>query len=164
MKRDKVENKAGHKFAMYGIVNYLDCIYHCSVKRVRDSVEKKLRAKRHEVEYQRDRSGGEVVANGGNGGEAVTIHNVQQWNQYLVVGRWHFAIACALHVRETNAVSMRDEPYCGMRGRAFASCVFIARPGNNNRLLFITPAPNTRMLRSPAPRRDLFFAVPHHAE
>lgn len=36
---------------------------------------------------------------------------------------------------------MRDEPYSDMRG---ASCVFIARPGNNNRLLFITPAPNAR--------------------
>lgn len=46
-------------------------------------------------------------------------------------------------------------------GRAFASCVFIARPGNNNRLLFITPAPNTRTLRSPAPRRDSFFAETH---
>lgn len=43
--------------------------------------EEKLKAERHEVEYRRERpkwrrSGGKVVATGGNGGEAVTIHNV----------------------------------------------------------------------------------------
>lgn len=46
--------------------------------------KEKLKAKGHEVEYQWGRSGGEVVATGGSGGEAVTIHNVQQWNQYLL--------------------------------------------------------------------------------
>jgi len=46
--------------------------------------KEKLKAKGHEVEYQCGQSGGEVVATGGSGGEAVTIHNVQQWNQYLL--------------------------------------------------------------------------------
>lgn len=70
------------------------------------------------------------------------------------VGRWQwFITACELSTRETNVAPMRDEPYCSMRG---TSCVFIARPGNNNRLLFITPAPNAHETLCSSPHRVWF--------
>lgn len=52
-------------------------------------------------------------------------------------------VTCTLDAVETNVVPMRDNPYTaateGEGGGVFVSCVFIARPGNNNWLLFITP-------------------------
>lgn len=70
------------------------------------------------------------------------------------VGRWQwFITACELSTRETNVAPMRDEPYCSMRGTSY---VFIARPGNNNRLLFITPAPNAHETLCSSPHRVWF--------
>lgn len=67
----------------------------------------------------------------------------------ISVGKAAFVTACTLHARKqtpclcvTNLIARRGTTR-GRTGRGgpctFASCVFIARPGNNNRLLFITP-------------------------
>lgn len=130
VKREYRRYKAGSEFEYptYRIIaNYLDNTIRRYRRRYSAGREcgilskEKLKAKGHEVEYQRGRSGGKVVARaratGGNGGEAVTIHNVQHNNGANICCRKvAFVIACTLDARETNVVSMRDEPYCGVRG------------------------------------------------
>lgn len=99
------------------------------------------------------RSGGEVV---GGRKRRRSSHDTQRvvTMEPISVGRWAFVTARALHARGNKCRAyVRDEPYCGAGARALASCVFIARPGNNNRLLFITPPPNARTSRSHL-RRD----------